>query len=144
MTAEPTTVLMDGVLPVNNDGDGIGRLSFDISLKPGLPIGTEIPNQAAIKFDENAVIMTPTWLNTIGDAMLLGDVNDDGDVDIADAVCVVNHVVGKPTPAFNAAAADVNGDGDVDIADAVRIVNLVVGKINAFARQRQTSLPEPE
>ena len=75
---------------------------------------------------------------------ILGDVNDDGDVDIADAVCVVNHVVGKATPAFNAAAADVNSDGDVDIADAVRIVNLVVGKINAFARQRQTTLPEPE
>jgi hypothetical protein len=73
-----------------------------------------------------------------------GDVNGDRDVDIADAVCIVNYVVGKPTPAFNAAAADANGDGDVDIADAVRIVNLVVGKINALARQRQISLPEPE
>jgi len=39
---------------------------------------------------------------------------------------------------------DVNGDGDVDIADAVRIVNLVLGKIDALARRRQTSLPEPE
>jgi Leucine-rich repeat (LRR) protein len=58
-----------------------------------------------------------------------GDVNGDGDVDIADAVCIVNHVVGKTNTSFNAAAADVNGDGDIDIADAVRIVNLVVGKI---------------
>ena len=73
-----------------------------------------------------------------------GDVNGDGVVDIADAVCVVNYVVDKPTPAFNAAAADANGDGAVDIADAVRIVNLVVGKISALARQRHTSLPEPE
>ena len=73
-----------------------------------------------------------------------GDVNGDGAVDIADAVCIVNHVVGKPTPAFNAAAADANGDGAVDIADAVRIINLVVGKIQALARQRQISLPEPE
>lgn len=39
---------------------------------------------------------------------------------------------------------DVNGDGEVDIADAVRIVNFVVGKINALARQRQTSPLEPE
>ena len=78
---------------------------------------------------------------------LKGDVNGDGDVDIADAVCIVNHVVGKPTPMFVAAAADVNGDGDIDIADAVRIVNLVVGKISALARQRQqlyVTLPEPE
>lgn len=63
-----------------------------------------------------------------------GDVNNDGDVDIADAVCIVNHVVGIATPSFVAQAADVNGDGDVDIADAVRIVNLVVGKINALSR----------
>jgi hypothetical protein len=62
-----------------------------------------------------------------------GDVNGDGDVDIADAVCVVNYVVGKPTTNFVAKAADVNGDGDIDIADAVRIVNFVVGKIDALA-----------
>ena len=63
-----------------------------------------------------------------------GDANNDGDVDIADAVCIVNHVVGLPTPSFVEKAADANGDGDVDIADAVRIVNLVVGKINALSR----------
>ena len=63
-----------------------------------------------------------------------GDVNNDGDVDIADAVCIVNHVVGLPTPSFVIQAADANGDGDVDIADAVRIVNLVVGKINTLSR----------
>jgi hypothetical protein len=73
-----------------------------------------------------------------------GDSNGDGSVDIADAVCIVNYIVGKPAPAFVAKAADANGDGVVDIADAVRIVNLIVGKINALARQRQTSLPEPE
>ena len=73
-----------------------------------------------------------------------GDVNGDGDVDIADAVCIVNHVVGKPTPTFNVNAADVNGDGDIDIADAVRIVNLVVGKINALAPKFEITLPEPQ
>ena len=68
-----------------------------------------------------------------------GDVNNDGDVDIADAVCIVNHVVGIPTPSFVAQAADVNGDGDVDIADAVRIVNLVVGKIQSLSRSEGSS-----
>ena len=78
------------------------------------------------------------------DEIMNGDVNDDGSVDIADAVCIVNHIVGKPTSEFVYASADVNSDVTVDIADAVRIVNLVVGKIDALARQRQTSLPEPE
>ena len=56
---------VDGVLPVNTDGRGLGELSFDISLKPGLAHGTEIKNRAGIVFDTNDVIMTPTWTNTI-------------------------------------------------------------------------------
>ena len=77
-------------------------------------------------------------------ALVLGDVNGDGDVDIADAVCIVNYVVGKPNAAFIEAAADVDGDGVVDIADAVRIVNLVVGKIPALAREFDFSMPDPQ
>jgi hypothetical protein len=84
-----------------------------------------------------------TGLLTIED-YVKGDVNGDGDIDIADAVCIVNRVVGKTTPAFNERAADANGDGDIDIADAVRIVNLVVGKISALARKFDSALPEPE
>lgn len=63
-----------------------------------------------------------------------GDVNNDGNVDIADAVCIVNHVVGIATPSFVAQAADANGDGSVDISDAVRIINLIVGKIQTLSR----------
>jgi hypothetical protein len=73
-----------------------------------------------------------------------GDVNGDGDVDIADAVCIVNYVVGKPNTTFIEAAADANGDGDIDIADAVHIVNYVVGKISALAPRFERILPEPE
>lgn len=73
-----------------------------------------------------------------------GDVNGDGDVDIADAVCIVNYVVGKLNTNFVPEAADVNGDGDVDIADAVHIVNYVVGKINALAPKFDGNLPEPQ
>ena len=82
---------------------------------------------------------------TLYNAVLKGDVNDDGAVDIADAVCIVNHVVGKPTPSFVVTAADANSDGDIDIADAVHIVNLVVGKIDALARENEGNYPlEPE
>ena len=75
-----------------------------------------------------------------------GDANGDGSVDIADAVCIVNHIVGKATPAFIEAAADANGDSVVDIADAVRIVNLIVGKIDALARKHDIdyTTPDPE
>ena len=72
---------------------------------------------------------------------LKGDANADGEIDIADAVCIVNHVVGKYTPSFDPEAADANGDGEVDIADAVRIVNLVVGKISTLSRPAHSTSP---
>jgi surface protein len=78
------------------------------------------------------------------DTFVKGDANNDGSVDIADAVCIVNYVVGKLNTNFVPEAADVNGDGDVDIADAVHIVNYVVGKINALAPKFDGNLPEPQ
>ena len=65
MTMEPTDDVMQGVLPVNHGGNGMGELMFDISLKPNLAHGTAIDNRAAIVFDQNDAIMTPTWTNTI-------------------------------------------------------------------------------
>ena len=79
-----------------------------------------------------------------GPAVTKGDVNGDGDVDIADAVCIVNYVVGKPNTTFIEAAADANGDDDIDIADAVHIVNYVVGKIPALVPRIPNNLPDPE
>ena len=60
-----------------------------------------------------------------------GDVNGDGEVDIADAVCVVKHVVGDNSVIFKERPADVNEDNGVDIADAVSIVNMIIGKKSA-------------
>lgn len=65
MTMEPTKYVMDGVLPVNTNGQGIGELMYDIKLKDGLAHGTEVPNQASIVFDTNEPIRTPTWTNVI-------------------------------------------------------------------------------
>lgn len=65
MTMEPTEYVSDGVLPVNTNGQGIGEVSYDISLKPGLAHGTTIGNRAGIVFDANDIIMTPTWTNVI-------------------------------------------------------------------------------
>ena len=65
MTMEPTDDPMDGVLPINFNGNGIGEVSYDIKLKSDLAHGTEINNRAGIVFDKNDVIMTPTWKNVI-------------------------------------------------------------------------------
>lgn len=56
---------------------------------------------------------------------LLGDVNNDGDVDVTDFTGVVNHILQIPQSGFNAAAADVNNDGDVDVTDCTGIANFI-------------------
>ena len=113
--------------------------AFDKTTNQELGITTETD----ITFSDNSQLGT---LSSLVPFKLLrkGDVNDDGDVDIADAVCIVNHIVGKPNTNFVMEAADVNNDKAVDIADAVRIVNFVVGKINALAPKFGLTLPIPE
>ncbi len=64
-----------------------------------------------------------------------GDVNGDGDVDIADAVCVVKRIVGDTDAVYKVRAADTNADNSVDIGDAVTIVNMIVGHKGAPARR---------
>ncbi len=61
-------------------------------------------------------------------ALVPGDVNEDGKVDIADANAIVNYFIGNAPTLFNKKAADVNGDGKIDIADANAVVNIFLNK----------------
>ena len=61
-------------------------------------------------------------------ATLLGDVNNDGKVTIADVTALVNILLGKDTAGYNLDAADVNSDGGRTIADVVALVNILLGK----------------
>ena len=62
---------------------------------------------------------------------LMGDVNGNGQIDIGDAVCIVNYLVNKTNTVFKDKLADLNGNGGIDIGDAVMIVNILVGKTNS-------------
>lgn len=62
---------------------------------------------------------------------ILGDVNIDGTVSIADVTALVNIILGKDTEqatAHQRQAADVNADGTVSIADVTALVNLILGR----------------
>lgn len=72
-------------------------------------------------------------LPSLYEEVLMGDVNRDGTLSIADVTALVNIILGK-TPAGDAAsqydldAADVNFDGAVSIADVTSLVNTILGK----------------
>ena len=57
---------------------------------------------------------------------LEGDVNNDGNVTIADVTALVNIILGHPGEGVNMDAADVNGDGNVTIADVTALVNKIL------------------
>lgn len=59
---------------------------------------------------------------------LLGDVNNDGKVTIADVTALVNILLGKDASGYDRDAADVNEDKDVTIADVVALVKMILTK----------------
>lgn len=59
---------------------------------------------------------------------LLGDVNNDGIVDIADASAIASKTIGLTPDPFRTQVADVNQDQKVDVADASAIASIVIGK----------------
>lgn len=74
---------------------------------------------------------------------LMGDVNGDGKVDVADVSGLINHILGKSTVAYPE-AADLNGDGKVDVSDVSALIRLILtnsaqmslGSIRDANRQR--------
>lgn len=62
-TMEVTDDLMQGFLPVNHNGSGIGEFCFEIALRDGLVDGKAVDAQASIVFDTNSAIETPVWHN---------------------------------------------------------------------------------
>lgn len=86
-TMEVTDDLMQGFLPVNINGSGIGEFCFDIALKDGLADGKAIDAKATIVFDSNAAIDTPVWHNVTDYAAPVSEVSSaavasDGSYDI--------------------------------------------------------------
>lgn len=57
-----------------------------------------------------------------------GDVNDDGDVTVADAVAVIDYYLHWTAPSDGDKQYDVNEDGSVTVADAVEVLNIYLNK----------------
>ena len=72
-------------------------------------------------------------LNCGDGAVLLGDVNGDGEIDIFDANLIVGYYNGTAElTEEQLRAADVNGDGEIDIFDANLVVSFYNGTIDKF------------
>ena len=88
--------------------------AFDIS------VSAEDKSGKALAIDVNKNIVS---------SILLGDVNKNGKIDVADAMKAFRHVAGKNLlDGDSFIAADINKNGSVDIQDATKIFMIVAGK----------------
>ena len=124
-----------GYVP-NSQGDGSAYMSAglywsnpvrvtveDGTLRVGIRKTTTVTNDWTL-FDNFRLMY-------LGTGSLIGDINRDGSVTIADVTALVNIILGKdngPTPVYDHAAADVNEDNSVTIADVTALVNKILGK----------------
>ena len=59
-------------------------------------------------------------------AFELGDVNEDGAVDVLDVTAIINHILGKNPSPFNYNNANVNGDDTVNVLDVTALINMIL------------------
>ncbi len=62
---------------------------------------------------------------TVKDFML-GDVNNDGIINITDAIGIINYVLKNTPETFIEGAADVNQDGIINVTDAIGVINKIL------------------
>jgi hypothetical protein len=76
----------------------------------------------AYRADEN---WYPYFGQIVDDLMPVhGDVNGDGEVNIADVNAAIDIILGGNS---STTAADVNGDGEINIADVNSVIDIILG-----------------
>ncbi|MAG94416.1 MAG: hypothetical protein CMJ48_11800 [Planctomycetaceae bacterium] len=113
------------------------RVPFGEAVNVGFPVNTTgnevLPTISAdwprrdstLYFTRAGDIYQATWRVPGQARFLRGECNDDGEVDIADAVCTLNwQFAGTPAPGC-VAATNTNGDEAVDLSDAVWLLNFL-------------------
>jgi hypothetical protein len=134
-SSNPGEVVVTG-FDVSGVGPGSNLELFTVHWTAGTTAGT---TEIYLEIDE---LVDPTT-NTIGNPysmsgqvqiieLLLGDVDEDDDVDIIDALLVAQYYVNLNPDNFNPDAADVDASGAIDIVDALLIARKYVGSIDEF------------
>lgn len=97
----------------------------------------QISNIVFTKSNGTQLQLNSVKFNIVVSNVTKGDANDDGEINVADIVEVVNYILGKPSAKFVEAAADLNDDGEINVTDIVKIVSIIMSTNNARLRASQ-------
>ena len=118
-----TIELTDGV---DEDGEFNGVVNALVTAEP-LPAGMS-GREAVVRFEFPGAYIDYTFTQGEGGGggFLKGDVNNDGEVGIADVNALINLILGgEPTDDMMLIRADVNEDGEIGIADVNYLLTLI-------------------
>ena len=59
-------------------------------------------------------------------SVLIGDVNDDGSVTIADVTALIDYLLSDNASGINLAAAEINNDEEITIADVTALIDMLL------------------
>ncbi len=115
-----TFVTVENSIPVAIDED-----TFTNSANATLyvPTGSKIAYQTADYWREFKEIIEKETAS----GYILGDVNQDGEVNVADAMCIFSWLLENKPAVFVQAAADFNQDGTITVSDGVAIIASIFG-----------------
>ena len=114
--------LVVGTLPVSGK-TVTGVIDVDIST---LPTSGEHTLHWMIGDSKGVWGILATTANSTTFVNSRGDVNDDGEVTITDAIELINYVLNDDATGINLANADCNLDGSVNISDAITLISYVL------------------
>ena len=134
---------MIGMQTLKTDAASVPALGEEVWAgvdQPSVPLIT-VDNQSAMLYQEADQWM---YFYFAAPEYLLGDVNNDGAVDINDVTALIDYLLTGSEDGVNLLAADMNTDGDVDINDVTALIDyLLTGsakmslqRINALSRAR--------
>ena len=67
-------------------------------------------------------------LSIVEVSRILGDADGDFEINIADVMFIVNHILNRYNSKFIFANADIDGNGEINVADAMNVVNIILHK----------------
>ncbi len=125
---------------------GIRLLSYSVDLQPyrnndgpllTVPITASDDFEGSVTIELKNVLFTTTTANEVpfADEMcyvtaivpLLGDVNDDGKVNIDDVITLIDYLLGTVVDPFNENSADLDENGMISIIDVTVLIDLLLG-----------------
>ena len=120
-------------LNATRDGEAFYRLITGITGKfcnvDNLPAqGTYLYKVKALYTDNTESAWSNTEMVTLfGPAYENGDVNHDGNIDVADVTALVSYLLTGSGENFYLDVANVNGEDEIDVADVTALITLVLG-----------------